>query len=81
MDEESRMVLAALSNLRELDQEILRLNVWEELGHKEIGQVLGLSIDAVKKRFSRARQRLTREFESIQNRQSPSPAAQKGGAW
>lgn len=80
-DQESRAVLEALSRLRPTDQEVLRLRVWEELGHKEVGEVLGISVDAVKKRVSRAQRKLAREFESVERRHSPSPAAQKGGAW
>ncbi len=81
LDQESRTVLDALSRLRQTDQEVLRLRVWEELGHKEIGEVLGIGVDAVKKRVSRARQKLAKEFEALERRQTPSPAAQRGGAW
>lgn len=80
-DQESQLVLQALSRLKPSDQELLRLTVWEELGHKEIALVLGLSTDAVKKRASRARKALAREFERVEQRQESSPAAQKGGAW
>lgn len=81
LDQESRLVLEALSRLREADQEVLRLTVWEELAHTEIAEVLGVSTDAVKKRASRARQKLAREFEKAETKKVSSPAAQKGGAW
>jgi RNA polymerase sigma factor (sigma-70 family) len=81
LDQESRLVLDALSRLKPADQELLRLTVWEELRHKEIARVLGISVDAVKKRASRARKALAREVERSERRQESSPAAQKGGTW
>lgn len=79
IDEESRLVLDALATLKPHDQEILRLTVWEELPHREIAVVLGVTVDAVKKRASRARRALAASFESLER--SKSPAARKGGAW
>ena len=55
MNHESRQVLEALSKLRPSDQEVLRLSVWEGLGHSDIGRVLDISEEAAKKRFARAR--------------------------
>lgn len=81
LDHDSRRALAALSKLRDSDQEILRLSVWEELAHAEIADVLNLSIDVVKKRFSRARKKLAQELNRMEKGRSKSPAVQKGGAW
>jgi RNA polymerase sigma-70 factor (ECF subfamily) len=81
LDHDSRQALAALSKLRDSDQEILRLSVWEELTHAEIGDVLDLNTDAVKKRFSRARKKLAQELNRMENIRSKPPAVQKGGAW
>lgn len=79
MDEESVLVLGALSRLKPLDQEVLKLSVWEDLNHIEIAQVLNVSHDVIKKRFSRAKKRLAVEINrSIEEK---SPAAQEGGAW
>ena len=78
---ESRQALDALSRLKDTEQEILRLSVWEELSHFEIATVLGLSTDAVKKRFSRARMRLAHELNRMDKGRSKTPAVQKGGAW
>ena len=78
MDEESIMVLEALSRLKTSDQEILRLSVWEDLNHIEIAQVLHVSHDVVKQRFSRAKQRLAVEINRLI--EAKSPAAQEGGA-
>lgn len=81
VDHDSRRALEALSHLSSVEQEILRLTVWEELPHTEIAEVLGLSVDAVKKRFSRARKRLANELNRMERSRSKPPAVQKGGAW
>lgn len=47
----------ALASLSPADQEILRLVAWEELGNREIAQVLGISSNAVAIRLHRARGR------------------------
>lgn len=65
--EESQQILAALNRLRPNDQELLRLTVWEGLGHAEIAQMFDITTDAVKKRVSRARRRLAREYDQIHN--------------
>ena len=54
--------------LREADQEILRLAVWEELSHREIGLVVGCSEATVAVRLHRARGRLGKEIEKGQPR-------------
>lgn len=76
---ESQRVLEAASKLRPIDQEILRLSLWEELSHAEVASVLNLAVDAVRKRLSRALENLTREFNRLEGKRSQSPAAQKGG--
>ena len=48
---------AALSVLREDDQELLRLVAWEDLSHGQIAAVLGISANAVAIRLHRARRR------------------------
>lgn len=78
VSEESDQILKALGRLREKDQELLRLSIWEELDHPQIAVILNLSQPAVRKRLSRARQSLAREYDRLE--QSVSPAAQKGGA-
>ncbi len=57
-------VLAALRRLRPADQEVLRLAVWEELSHREIGELLGCSAHAVDQRVHRAAKRLGRELRT-----------------
>jgi RNA polymerase sigma-70 factor (ECF subfamily) len=53
-------VLSAMATLGEIDQEILRLVLWEELPRDVIAVVLGLSRNAVNVRFHRALQNVER---------------------
>ena len=78
---EHRQVLDAAARLKSTDQEILRLSLWEELSHADIGLVLDINPGAVRKRLSRSLQNLTREFERLETRSTHTPAAEKGGAW
>ena len=66
--DDRRTVLAALARLREADQEILRLAVWEELAHREIAAVVGCSEGSVAVRLHRARARLAREIGKEERR-------------
>jgi len=78
---ESELVLEAASALKPIEQEVLRLSIWEDLSHAEIALVLNISGDAVKQRLSRAKRNLTREYNRLEKRRFRTPAAQKGGAW
>lgn len=75
---QDRQVREAAARLREADQEILRLAAWEDLPHAEIADVLGLSVSAVDQRFHRAKQRLAREFDRLNDNRPPT-SAQEGG--
>jgi RNA polymerase sigma-70 factor (ECF subfamily) len=77
--EEYHVVLQASSRLRPIDQEILRLTLWEELSHAEVAVVLGIEATAVKQRAYRARQNLAIEYRKLTEGRQP-PAARKGGA-
>ena len=66
--DERRIVLAALSRLRDADQEILRLAVWEELAHRDIAGLVGCSEASVAVRLHRARTRLGREIGKEERR-------------
>ena len=59
---EDQEVMNALSRLRPRDQELLRLAVWEELPHKEIGDIFGCSAHAIDQRIRRAENRLASEL-------------------
>lgn len=58
---EQEALLRALSELRPIDQEILRLRTWEELSAAEIAEVMDLTVRAVETRLSRARHKLARK--------------------
>ena len=55
-------VLAALVRLAPNEQEVLRLALWEDLPHREIGAVLGCSENGAANRLHRARRRLSEEL-------------------
>jgi len=55
-------VRAAMERLGELDREVLRLSVWEQLEPREIAVALDLSPEVVRTRLSRARARLRTEL-------------------
>jgi RNA polymerase sigma-70 factor (ECF subfamily) len=74
-------VLTALGALRQNDQEILRLTVWEELSQADIAIALGISVGAVRQRFYAAKKKLASEYNRLESRKIQSPAAQKGGGW
>lgn len=57
-------LLPAMRSLREEDREILMLVSWEGLSHAEIGEVLGISSNAVAIRVHRARKRLADRIDS-----------------
>ena len=77
-NEEYRMVIKASSRLKPIDQEVLRLTLWEELSHADVAVVLGIEASAVKQRAYRARHNLTTEYQKITKDRQP-PAAEKGG--
>ena len=76
--ESYRLVIKASSRLRPIDQEVLRLTLWEELSHADVATVLGIDPSAVKQRAYRARRNLATEYQKLTNERKP-PAAQKGG--
>jgi RNA polymerase sigma-70 factor (ECF subfamily) len=76
--EEYKFVLAAAAHLRLIDQEILRLTLWEELSHADVAVVLGIGVTAVKERAYRARRNLAAEYMKLTEGRQP-PAARKGG--
>ena len=55
---EQELLLEALATLRPDDQEILRLRAYERLTFPEVAVALGCSVEAAKKRSSRAMNRL-----------------------
>ena len=61
--ERARKISAALLSLSEKDRTLLHLSVREDMSCREIGEVLGLSISAVKVRLYRARRRFIQALE------------------
>ena len=84
MRKELQDVLAAAARLRTRDQEILRLSLWEQLSHEEIGTVLDIQPNAAKQRLHRARKALIMEHTRLSGspkRPQHSPTAREGGEW
>lgn len=81
--EEYALALAALRRMRADDQEILMLAAWDELPHRDIGELLGCSVDAVDQRLHRARRRLARQYHALEGHTQPErgllPRMDKGG--
>jgi DNA-directed RNA polymerase specialized sigma24 family protein len=77
-NEEHSDVLVAAAQLRPIDQEILRLTLWEELSHNDVALILGIEVGAVKQRAYRARRNLAQEYRRLTGDGQP-PAARKGG--
>lgn len=61
---EDEAILAAVSQLKPMDQEVLRLAVWEELPHAQIGEVVGTSAHAVTQRLHRITRTLARSLRT-----------------
>jgi RNA polymerase sigma factor (sigma-70 family) len=57
---------AAFSQLRERDQEVLRLVAWEGLPLREAATVLGCSAVACRVRFHRAKRRLAERLDALE---------------
>ena len=62
-------VTDALERLKPRDRELLRLAVWEELPHADIGMILGCSAHAVDQRLYRATKKLARELGTSGHKQ------------
>ena len=63
--QEDRLVLQAMSRLSADDQELLRLQLWEELTRAEIADVLRISEEAVGSRLARAKKRAAKQLKAI----------------
>lgn len=62
--EEHAEVFAAIAELREVDQEVVRLKIWEGLSNEAVGSVLGISDRAVEARYTRAIKKLHKNLKS-----------------
>ncbi len=77
-DAEHQAAIDALAGLSPRDQEVLRLAVWDELPHAEIGALLGCSTGAVDVRLHRATRRLAKAFDRSVHRPVGKPAVLHG---
>lgn len=57
-NESKAALMQALESMDELDREILTLRHFEQLNSREVSEVLGMSYDAVRKRYIRALEKL-----------------------
>jgi RNA polymerase sigma factor (sigma-70 family) len=79
-NEEDDEILDALGRLRDADQEVLRLVIWEEMPAKDIGTVIGCSTAAAEQRIHRAKKRLASKFSPPSRyRSDTSPQALEEG--
>ncbi|HEX4729389.1 MAG TPA: sigma-70 family RNA polymerase sigma factor [Jatrophihabitans sp.] len=69
--EASAIVLVALNSLSPADRELLRLIAWEQLSIAETGYVLGCSEAAARVRLHRARGRLARAVDRLEQSERP----------
>ena len=76
---EDQEVIDALRRLDVKDQEVLALLVWDEVPREEVARMLGISMDAVHKRYQRALRRLERQLPHPRQRTTP-PITEEGGA-
>lgn len=73
-------VIDALRNLDPKDQEVLALLVWDEVPREEAAALLGISVQALHKRYQRALGRLERELPRPDRQRTTQPPAEEGGA-
>jgi len=71
--DESAPIMAALSELSAVDQEIITMISWDGLAPREIGQVLGISANVVRVRAHRARAKLRSLLSAHDNTAGQSP--------
>lgn len=80
-NEEDKEILDALGRLRDTDQEVLRLVIWEEMSAKDVGLVIGCSTSAAEQRLHRAKKRLAYQFSPqplLRSDASPRPLKEGG---
>ena len=73
VDPRVALVAPALARLREVDAEVLRLHVWDELTVAQAAAVLGTTPNAVSIRLHRARRRLADEIRKAEARDGHAP--------
>ena len=79
--DQQRVVAEAMEQLPARDREVLRLKLWEDLSHREIAVVLGISPHAVDMRAHRALDRVSGMLIAASDETYPSAGSRrvKGG--
>lgn len=82
MRHELRRALDAVMHLRPADREILTLAAWEGLPHSDVATMLGITTSAVDQRLHRAKKRLAKAYDALEDREHTQPpsSAAEGGA-
>ena len=70
---------AAIAELSDAEQEIVRLWAWEQLEPREIAVVLDITPNAVSVALARSRRKLAQRLNSEDDRQNPPDAGQEPG--
>ena len=79
--EEQQEVNEAIIALRDTDQEVVRMKIWEGLSNAEVGHILGLSDRAVEARYTRSIKKLHKTLKSGAPAAPSSPfSAERGEA-
>jgi RNA polymerase sigma-70 factor (ECF subfamily) len=80
-NEEHQEVTAAIATLRDNDQEVVRLKIWEGLSNAQVGTVLGMTDRAVEARYTRAIKKLHQKLKGSTAATPSSPfSAERGEA-
>jgi len=69
--QQSDLVMVAASRLKAIDQEILRLELWEGLSSSEVAVALAIKPEAARQRASRARRHLAEEYDKLTGDRRP----------
>ncbi len=79
--EEHQEVALAIAELRDTDQEVIRLKIWEGLSNEQVGHILGLTSRAVEARYTRSIKKMHKTLKSGTNAAPSSPfSAERGEA-
>jgi RNA polymerase sigma-70 factor (ECF subfamily) len=69
--EQTDLVMLAASRLKEIDREVLRLELWEGLTHSEVAVALAIKPESARQRASRARRNLAKEYAKLTGERRP----------
>jgi RNA polymerase sigma factor (sigma-70 family) len=72
-DDDNRLLAAALDRLVDADREVLLLSALGDLDSEALALTLGISGDALRQRLARARRRLTKALEGLEQLPVPVP--------